>query len=118
MNVIINWHPYNENVCPSSIAKYFSDNHTIKLCKPRHDTFISYCSKVPSINFEDIDDDDCGDVVEWLGMISLGANLDSDDYLSTYECPEPSLDLGQARVITWKGFYTNVHLSNVLSKLQ
>lgn len=121
VTVIIIWHPNNENVCPSSIAKYFSNiSYNVHLCEPKTKSLTNYCVKVPLLDLENFEQDDCEDFMEWLGMLSIQANMENDneEYISSYETPEPNKELGQVKVTEWRGFYSNKQIAIFFSKLR
>ncbi|RZC41608.1 Ribonuc P 40 domain containing protein [Asbolus verrucosus] len=104
-NFIVTWEPPNETVCPSSVAKYFHDRgYETKLCEIKHTTHTLYTVKIPSI-----EEDNHYDIVEWLGIVALEADLINngpDCYLSTYETPEPNQEVGQVKFLQWRGLFT------------
>lgn len=119
INLILTWHPSNENVCPSSIAKYFANlNYDVKLCKVNHKSRTNYSITAPIIDFIDSNIDDCHDYVEWIGMVTLNADLDqTSEYLSSYKLLEPNQLYGQLKILEWRGFYSNVQLKKFYNKL-
>lgn len=94
------WSPFANDVCPSSIAKYFFDNgYTVNLCK---NTFVErseYGLKFPSIT-----DEFCfAELSEYVGMVLLGCNVEESDF-SSYRIPDDNVDVGRGKVIHCKGF--------------
>jgi ribonuclease P/MRP protein subunit RPP40 len=116
-NVIVTWEPKNEEICPSSIAKYFHDlGYRTELCKTRFKSHTLYSVKVPNI-----DDDNVHDVVEWLGMVALHGNVTDggpDNYSSTYETPEPNREGGQVKFLQWRGLFTTNQITRLHDKLR
>lgn len=104
-NFNIYWQPDNEEVCPSSIAKYFCDRNlkvtceslTVERIKPD-------IRSIPSLINSEI-----GEIVEWIGMLIHGADITpSESYVSSYcepECDDP-IDTTRISILIIKGFLT------------
>lgn len=111
-DVIVSWDPPEENLCPSSVAAWFHKrNYNVLLC---HQTFtqkIEYCVKIPTLSNE-VDHDK---FFEWLGLFSISGNLNDkeNDYVSTYKCPSPSMDVGQVMYLQWTGFFTRKQIGKL-----
>lgn len=97
------WEPHEENICPSSIAKYFHDK---KIKVTTHSLTMKHImpdiTEVPSIK-----DVDAEDMVEWIGMLAIGGNLnETEAYISSYSQPQSELALKTTRisVLIVKGF--------------
>lgn len=121
-DLLLNWQPPSEDVCPSSIAKYFHDlGYSVKLCSPTHLTHTEYCVKTPQIDLDNFDTKDSHEFLEWLGMIALQGDLtsgSSDSFITTYEAPEPTITLGQVRVLHCRGFYTATQVEKFVDYLR
>ncbi|CAG9771973.1 unnamed protein product [Ceutorhynchus assimilis] len=117
-DVILSWQPYDDIICPSSVAKYFQ-NYDIKLCEPTFDSHMVYSVKGPTLDSV-ANQDDIIDFVEWLGMVSLDADFSGnmENYVNTYESPEPNVEMGQVRVLTWRGFYSSNQVMEVFDYLR
>lgn len=63
------------------------------------------------------------DFVEWLGYVCISddrneENQTEDQYLSSYETPEPNKLLGQVRIMTFKGLFTSEKVESLLNNLK
>lgn len=106
--VIVTWDPPEETVCPSSVAKFFDGiGCKVQLCEPTLKSHVVYSVKTPTLDKTNVKESDIVDFVEWLGMVSVDGDFteDVDTFLNTYESPEPNIELGQIRVLVWRGFY-------------
>lgn len=118
INLLIYWEPPNEEICPSSIAKYFHDlDYCVKVCIPEFTVRTDYSVKVPDFEVENNNGDD---FVEWLGAFSVQANVDGsvDDYISTYETPTPFTEYGQVKFLQWRGFFAHQKIEEFFEKLK
>lgn len=99
------WEPHEENICPSSIAKYFHDrNIKVSSQSLTLNNITPTITEVPSIKDVDIDE-----MVEWLGMLAHNADLYQEEtYISTYCQPDSDYALKTTRisVLIVKGFLT------------
>lgn len=107
------WSPHADDVCPSSIAKYFSDNdHNIKLCKNKLLDRPEYGLKFPTIT----DDEYCfPEISEYIGMVLLGCNVEETDF-SSYKIPNESVEIGRGKVIHCKGFIVQRTIQQVIDE--
>ncbi|XP_017876454.2 ribonuclease P protein subunit p40-like [Ceratina calcarata] len=112
-DVIVSWDPPDENICPSSVAAWFHKrNYSVLLCHQTFSQRIEYSVKIPILSNE-VDHDK---FFEWLGVFSTFGNLKNDkenDYVSTYQCPSPSLDVGQTMYLQWTGFFTRKQIATL-----
>lgn len=105
--VITCWEPPEESVCPSSLAKFFDEiNYNVKMCEPNFKSHVVYSVKTPTLDGI-IEEGDVIDFVEWLGMVCVDGDFtgSSDNYVNSYEPSEPNVEMGQVRVLVWRGFY-------------
>ncbi|XP_023935646.2 ribonuclease P protein subunit p40-like [Bicyclus anynana] len=113
----ISWVPEIENVCPSSIAKYFCNkNYKVSSHSMSIERVAPVIKEVPTIHNSDIDE-----VVEWIGMLAHDANLTpTESYVSTYAEPECSTPIKTSRIsiIIVKGFLTPNILINTSKLLE
>jgi hypothetical protein len=94
------WTPFSDEICPSSIAKHFSDcGHNVKLWKNKNMEKPEYGLKFPSIT----DEFSFPGISEYVGMILLGCNVDETDF-SSYRIPTDHVDVGKGKVLHCKGF--------------
>ncbi|GJQ84575.1 hypothetical protein Trydic_g239 [Trypoxylus dichotomus] len=121
VDVIVTWEPQEAKICPSSIAKYFDDlNYDVRLCAPKYDTQVRYSVKAPIIDFENCDQHDCAEYMEWLGMLVLNGDIENGsqvDFVNTYEVLEPNVTIGQVRIAVWRGFFTCKRLEMFFNKM-
>ncbi|KAF7283443.1 hypothetical protein GWI33_000528 [Rhynchophorus ferrugineus] len=119
--MILSWEPPEESICPSSIAKFFSDLEcTVNVCQPQFDTQILFSVKMPMIFQQNIQQGDVEQFVEWLGMVAIDGDFSGsfDNYINTYEAPEPSTEIGQIRFLQWRGMYLSKHLGKLIDLLR
>lgn len=116
-NVLISWEPPNEEICPSSVAKYFYDlGYNLEQFEIKHKSHIIYSVGLPTI-----EDNNHREFVEWLGMVMVEGNLRDggpDNYVSTYEPPEPNEKVGMVKCLQWRGFFTQNQLIRFYEKLR
>lgn len=106
------WLPFADNICSSSIAKYFFDNgHTVRVCKNKFVERFEYGLKFPSLT-----DEYCyADTSEYVGMVLLGCNVEETDF-SSYRIPVDNVDVGRGKVIHCKGFIDQKTIQQVISE--
>ncbi|VVC96904.1 unnamed protein product [Leptidea sinapis] len=112
----MSWVPHEEDICPSTIAKYFSDkNCVVRLCNLKIEHVVPQVKEVPSLCDVDLDQ-----VVEWAGMLLHGCDLyPEDNYTSTYYVPDSASPLKTSRIsiLIIKGFITPDILKNTCKSL-
>lgn len=112
----VSWQPpADSSACPSSIAKYFSEKgYAVKLLQTKRAHHQEYSLAVPLLGKDDAKPlaPDEGfyatpdDVIEFIGMASLGCDREPNDYLNSYCCNGRSREVGQATVVQWRGLFT------------
>ncbi|XP_026488521.2 uncharacterized protein LOC113395170 [Vanessa tameamea] len=116
LNFYVSWEPDKNNVCPSSIAKYFCDRnfevscHSLEVQKITPDV-----REIPTLIDCEIEG-----IVEWIGMLAHGAELcPTEDYVSSYSEPECDSPLQSSRIslLIIKGFLTPNIISNACKSL-
>ncbi|CAH2252426.1 jg2022 [Pararge aegeria aegeria] len=112
----ISWVPDSENICPSSIAKYFCDkNYQVSTHSMAIQRVTPDIKVVPTLDSSDIDE-----VVEWIGMLAHNADLaPTESYISTYSEPECLAPIKTSRIslLIVKGFLTPNILVNTCKLL-
>lgn len=115
-DLYITWKSHEETICPSSIAKYFSDrNINVSVHGLEFQKIIPNITEIPSIK-----DVDTEEMVEWIGMLAIGADLaEPETYISTYYEPESEFALKTTRIslLIIKGFITSSLITNVCNSL-
>lgn len=125
--IIVTWEPPprssndDADICPSSVAEYFHKlGHNVNLCEINFTQNTCNPIKVPN-NSEIVDVDDHALIIEWLGMIALEHQIRHEgapnDYLSTYETPEPNKS-GQVTYLQWRGFFTQNQIQRFWNRLK
>ncbi|KAK9882486.1 hypothetical protein WA026_021828 [Henosepilachna vigintioctopunctata] len=120
-DVILSWEPPEKEICPSSIAKYFSDlGYPVELCKIRHHRKTAHSLMVPVIpNLDEFDDEASANFIEWLGMLCIGGSLNERlDFISTYSIPEPSTYTGEVKILQWRGFFSSKDVARLIKQLE
>ncbi|XP_045769902.1 uncharacterized protein LOC123870589 [Maniola jurtina] len=101
----ISWVPDAENVCPSSIAKYFCDkSYKVSTHNLIVQKLTPTIKEVPALEGSDIDE-----IVEWIGMLAHNADLSpTEGYISSYSEPECINPIKTSRIslLIVKGFIT------------
>lgn len=110
------WEPNDENVCPSSIAKYFHDRHvSVSLCHLQVTKVNPDINEIPSIEDVPIEE-----IVEWVGMLCHEVDMTpTETYISTYSQPETdnALKSNRISVLIVKGLLTPTILSELCKNL-
>lgn len=113
---LIIWEPFDESICPSSIAKYFHNRHykTSVHCMQlkRISPSVDY---IPSVKDVDIDE-----MVEWIGMLAVEGELaQKETYICTYNQPdsENSIQSNRISVFIAKGLFTPSLINKIFRKL-
>lgn len=110
------WEPNQEDVCPSSIAKYFHNRdiavaqQTLNIKK-----VMPSVTEVPSPK-----DTEADEMTEWIGMLAHEGDLfQKETYISTYGQPESNLALATTRIslLIAKGFLTPTIIHNVCKRM-
>lgn len=108
----VSWEPYQDDVCPSSIAKYFHNRDIAVAQLTLHNRKVMpSISEVPSPK-----DTDADEMAEWIGMLAHEGDLfQKETYISTYVHPDSDFALKTARIclLIAKGFITPTVVSNV-----
>ncbi|XP_018324573.1 ribonuclease P protein subunit p40-like isoform X3 [Agrilus planipennis] len=120
VTLFLNWHPSTEDVCPSSIAKYFHiKGYKVEVQKPTFRKHTLYSIKVPVFDIADADDDDIHGFTEWLGMLMLEGEINvTNNYLSTYQVPEPTIEVGQVKILEAQGLFTTQQIKGFYEALK
>lgn len=130
----VTWEPPKERdehkrICPSSVAKYFADlGYDVKLIQTDCKTSIEYGLKVPLLGPESdelVEVNGNGDLyatphelAEYAGMLALGCNLETSEYLNTWSFSGHSMEVGNALVIRLKGLFSCDLIKMLFKKLQ
>lgn len=54
-------------------------------------------------------------------MVALGCDLESgrpDNFMNTYQTPEPNDVLGQLKILQWRGFFTSKEVKDLFERLR
>lgn len=112
LDFYVSWEPYEEDVCPSSIAKYFHDRNIVVIQQSLHiKKVMPSITEVPSLR-----DTEADEMTEWIGMLAHEGDLfQKETYISTYGQPDSNLALKTARIslLIAKGFLTPTVISNL-----
>lgn len=107
----------DDDVCPSSVAKYFSDaGCQVIQCK---NTFIEkpeYGLKFPEI-YSDADVTRFAEISEYVGMVMLACEIEQNDF-SSYQLPDDCIEIGRGQVIHSKGFHTHQTLTKLINEIR
>lgn len=110
------WEPIEENVCPSSIAKYFNDKNyevALKLLDVKEIT--PAINEVPCLKDVEIED-----LVEWIGVLTHEGNINPKEiYISSYNQPESenALKTNRISLLIAKGFFSPTTIVNICHKI-
>lgn len=127
----INWDPpelSNPIICPSSVAKYFSDKgYKIKLGMTEMKQHQEYSLKMPLLGRDEPTpkNEDIvefyvtpHELIEYIGMLSLECNLVQSDFINSYQCPGRFMEIGSAKVLQFRGFFTYETITQLFSSLK
>lgn len=119
--VRVAWEPPREKdetkaICPSSIAKYFSDlGYEVVLKQTECKTSLEYGLKMPRLGPESNDLVDLNgqsnfyatphELAEYAGMLALSCNFEPTEYLNTWSFTGHTVEIGSAFVIRLKGLF-------------
>lgn len=76
---------------------------------------------MPIVDFENVKAEQAFEFAEWVGMLSLKGDTENgapDNYLTTYEVPEPNQVLGQVRYLEWRGFFSEKDVAGLFEELR
>ncbi|KXJ69691.1 hypothetical protein RP20_CCG026130 [Aedes albopictus] len=109
--------PFNgAPICPSSIAQYFADlaqfdkDLKVELMPTMIKTHQECGLNVPVFKVDE--GDDCkeycsaGELIEYMGMLALSCNTEEEEYLNSYDFCGERVEIGNAKVMHWNGFFT------------
>ncbi|CAD0201615.1 unnamed protein product [Chrysodeixis includens] len=112
----ITWEPNNEDICPSSIAKYFCDrNIDTSVHSLKTKSLSPFVTEIPVLKDVDIEE-----MVEWTGLLAHDIDITpTEQYISTYSQPdsENALKTGRISILIVKGFITPTLVGQVCEKL-
>ncbi|XP_028177869.1 ribonuclease P protein subunit p40-like isoform X1 [Ostrinia furnacalis] len=113
---IVTWEPDSEEICPSSIAKFFHDRGMrVSQCPLKVTKVNPTIKEIPSLKDVEVDE-----MVEWVGMLAHNADMDQEEtYISTYGPPESEYAIKSTRisVLIVKGLLTPTVLLNLCKNL-
>ncbi|EFN83753.1 Ribonuclease P protein subunit p40 [Harpegnathos saltator] len=116
-DVIIAWDPPETNLCPSSVAAWFSTHgYNVCLCHQMFSQRTEYSLMIPTLQ----DGCDIDKFFEWLGIFSIAGDLsdETDDYTNTYKYLSPSIYVGQVQYLQWTGFFTQKQVQEIYDVLK
>lgn len=93
----------------------------MKECTNEYTTRIEYSVNVPHVNFDNADAVESSEFVEWLGALALGVDLENgspDDFINTYQTPEPNATFGQVRILQWRGFFSSKEIKQLFDLMR
>lgn len=125
----IQWQSIDNTVCSSSIAKYFVDKqYKCTLVGTTMKAHQEYRLKMPEIGKDDNEQQQLcigkelyaspHEIIEYLGMLTLGCSRDTDSYLNSYQCYGRSIEMGQAKVAKWSGMFMTSTILKLLNELK
>ncbi|XP_058444821.1 ribonuclease P protein subunit p40-like isoform X2 [Malaya genurostris] len=128
-NVQIAWTPPPKTgdsgvICPSSVAKYFADDATgavkVELMPTLVKTHQEYGLKVPVFSLTEPHDEvycNASELIEYMGMLALSCDLEEQDYVNSYDFCGERVEVGNAKVMHWRGLFTTVQVQSVYQQL-
>lgn len=109
--VFIKWHPESQNVCPSSVAKYFSEmGYAINGHRNQLKIHSQYGLRMLPIPNE-FENEEISAFLEQIGMILLACDIKEDNF-------DTFMDIGRGKVVHWKGLITQNQLNELIYYLQ
>lgn len=124
------WEPPVSTVCPSSVAKYLTEKgYTVKLAPTEMKQHQEYSLRMPLLG-QDVEAMQLikaetieffaspHELVEYIGMVSLSCTLDQQEYVNSYVSQGKSMEIGSAKVVQWRGFFTTSIVERLLAVLK
>ncbi|XP_047990378.1 ribonuclease P protein subunit p40-like [Leguminivora glycinivorella] len=112
----VSWEPYSEDICPSSIAKYFYDNDiNIAVCPVKIDHVSPSVEEIPALDAE------LYEMSEWIGMLAHKADTNpTETYISSYSSPESENAMKSSRIalVIAKGFFSPATVERLCRKVE
>lgn len=107
------WDPGSDSdACKSTIGKYFSLSHPenrVELIETLTRQHQQYSLNVPILGKDNLVKNELyatpHELVEYIGMLSLGCNLECDAYLNSYRCNGQTIEIGYAKIVQWNGLF-------------
>lgn len=121
------WKPPSDDVCPSSVAKYFADiGYVVELASTSQCISHAYSLKVPLLGTDDLTVPSNGEtffatpneLVEYAGMLALDFNFEQHDFLNSYQSYGKSKEIGSALVLRIDGFFSGHTLEKLVASLR
>lgn len=114
--------PSGTTVCSSSIASYFSGiGYNVKLCKSKVVKSPLYGLRFPEIptNLNSPENSDLlSTVAEYIGMVTLGCDLEEKEAVTSYQHPENVVDIGKGQLINCRGFFNSEFVFNLIQQIR
>lgn len=108
------WEPPSEEICASSVAKYFDDRgFVVEDCAVQLKCHAELSRRLAS--FSDLKED-TQEVLEYLGMLALDCTQSADEYLNSYEYSGDMLRVRSLLVIKAKGCFNAADLQGVIEE--
>lgn len=131
-SILFTWTPPKKQeplVCPSSVAKYFSDlGYDVNLEQTKSRVKTEYSLQMPLLgpqlpspsevngkrSFYATEDE----LVEYIGMLALSCNLENQPFMSSWQLQAHTLEVGHA--VTWRldGMFVPETLIEILAALK
>lgn len=103
LNMQLVWQPPQNNICPSSIAGYWTTlNYAVTPAKCASLLREELTMKVPT--FDDLTES--AEMLEYLGMLTMDCAQTADEYLSSYQYEGDTIRVKNVQVVKLKGFFT------------
>lgn len=114
MSMRVAWQPPADSaICPSSVAKYFDEKgYRVRLIQTNRSQHQEYSMEMPLLGKDGDKLNANGfyatpnDIIEYIGMLSLGCNREPSEYLNSYRCHGHSREVGNGTVVQWRGMFT------------
>ncbi|KAG8571639.1 hypothetical protein GDO81_011730 [Engystomops pustulosus] len=123
LDFLVSWDPLDNSEQPS-IQSYYS-KYVVKECRFQVNSNVSrdlLCPVLKSDELHGKEGTSCSasEVFEWLGAISneINCNNESNSFISSFCCPEPSILVEQAHVCTVTGFITPTKIQKLVKQLR
>lgn len=119
----------NKQICPSSVAKYFSDlSYNVDLNQTDCKTGLEYGLQMPKLGPESDDLVDINgqsnfyasphELVEYAGVLALSCNLEPTEYLNTWSFKGHTVEVGSALTLQLKGLFSCNLIKTLFRKLR
>lgn len=114
----LKWEPPAEDICQSSVAKYFSDQgYEVAETNAKVSAKEELSRRLAS--FTDLTTDcDSQDIMEYLGILALDCSETVDEYLNSYQFSTEQIRVKNTLIVKAEGFYRPSDVQAILDAIR